>query len=73
MVRRLLDAGAIGFVTTHDLALTHLADALAPAAVNVHFADQFTDGAMTFDYRMRTGVVANGNGLALMRAVGIEI
>jgi hypothetical protein len=73
VVRRLLDRGAVGLLTTHDLALTHLADVLAPRAVNVHFADQFADGEMTFDYRMRPGVLQNGNGLALMRAVGIEV
>lgn len=73
VVRRLLDAGAIGLLTTHDLALTHLAEQLAPRAANVHFADQFADGAMTFDYKMRSGVLQNGNGLALMRALGIEV
>jgi hypothetical protein len=73
VVRRLLDAGAIGLLTTHDLALTNLAEVLSPRAANVHFADQFADGAMTFDYKMRSGVLRNGNGLALMRALGIEV
>jgi hypothetical protein len=73
VVRRLLDCGAIGLLTTHDLALTHLVEVLAPRAANVHFADQFADGTMTFDYKMRPGVLKNGNGLALMRAVGIEV
>jgi len=40
VVRSRLDRGAIGLVTTHDLALTHLAEVLAPQAVNMHFADQ---------------------------------
>jgi DNA mismatch repair ATPase MutS len=73
VVRTLLDCRAIGLVTTHDLALTHLADQLAPRAVNVHFADHFADGQMTFDYRMRPGVCPSSNGLALMRAVGIVV
>ena len=73
VVRRLLDAGAIGLLTTHDLALTHLADVLAPLAANVHFADQFADGAMTFDFKMRPGVLQNGNGVALMQALGIDV
>jgi hypothetical protein len=73
VVRRLLDAGGFGLLTTHDLALTRLADLLAPYAVNVHFADQLKGGVMTFDYRMRPGVVPSGNGLALLRAVGIEV
>jgi DNA mismatch repair ATPase MutS len=73
VVRRLLDAGAVGLMTTHDLALTHLAELLGPRVANVHFADQFAAGEMTFDYRMRPGVLRNGNGVALMRALGIEV
>jgi hypothetical protein len=73
VLRRLLDAGASGLVTTHDLALTQIAEQLAPRARNVHFADQFTDGALTFDYRVRPGVVPHSNALALMRAVGLDV
>jgi DNA mismatch repair ATPase MutS len=73
VVRRLVEAGAVGLVTTHDLALTGIAERLAPRAANVHFEDRYEDGAMTFDYRMRPGVVQSTNGLALMRAVGIDV
>jgi DNA mismatch repair ATPase MutS len=73
VVRRLLDAGAVGLVTTHDLALTHLSDVLGPRAANVHFADQHADGAMSFDYQMRPGVLRSGNGLAILRALGINV
>ncbi|TMQ32207.1 MAG: DNA mismatch repair protein MutS [Planctomycetota bacterium] len=73
IVRGLVNHGAIGLITTHDLALTEIADLLAPRAQNVHFEDQFADGTMTFDYRMHNGVVKNSNALALMRAVGIEV
>ena len=71
VVRSLIDAGALGLITTHDLALTEIADLLAPWAANVHFEDQFEGGMMTFDYRLRPGVVPRSNALALMRAVGI--
>lgn len=73
VLRKLVDGGAIGLVTTHDLALTEATASLGGRAVNVHFADQVTDGAMSFDYRMRPGVVTHGNGVALMRAVGLEV
>jgi hypothetical protein len=73
VVRRLLDAGAVGLVTTHDLALTELAERLGGRAANVHFADRFVGGEMTFDYRMRPGVVPHSNALALMRAVGLGV
>jgi hypothetical protein len=69
----LLDSGAIGLVTTHDLVLADIAARLQPRAANVHFEDHFEDGILTFDYVLRLGVVQSSNGLALMRAVGIEV
>jgi hypothetical protein len=73
VVRTLVDHGAIGLITTHDLALAEIADLLAPRATNVHFEDHFENGTMTFDYCMRPGVVQKSNALALMRSVGIEV
>jgi hypothetical protein len=73
VIRKLLDQGAIGLVTTHDLALTEITDSLAGRAANVHFEDQFQNDRMTFDYRMHPGVVQHSNALALMRSVGIDI
>ena len=73
IVRGLLDRGAIGLVTTHDLALSGIAERLAPRAENVHFADVLEAGTLAFDYRMRPGVVKTSNALALMRAVGLDV
>ncbi len=73
IVRGLIDRGAIGLVTTHDLALAEVAEGLAPRAANVHFEDRMEDGVMEFDYTMRPGVVRNSNALALMRAVGLDV
>jgi len=73
IVRSLVTRGAIGLVSTHDLALAHIADELAPRAANVHFEDHIEDGRVVFDYRMRAGVVTKSNALELMRSVGIEV
>jgi hypothetical protein len=73
VVRNLIEGGAIGLVTTHDLALTRLADSFAPPAVNVHFQDHLEDGVIAFDYRMHPGVVTKSNALELMRAVGLDV
>jgi hypothetical protein len=73
IVRALVDAGAIGLVTTHDLALTALTDTLGQHARNVHFQDRIERGTMVFDYRMREGVVEHSNALELMRAVGLKV
>jgi DNA mismatch repair ATPase MutS len=72
VARALLSAGAVGFITTHDLSLATLGDRL-PGAANVHFCDGFAGGELHFDYTMRPGIVPHGNGLALMRAVGLEV
>jgi hypothetical protein len=73
VLRSLLDRGAIGLITTHDLALTAIADELAPRAVNVHFQDWFDGSAITFDYQIKAGPVTRSNALALMRAVGLDV
>lgn len=73
IVKTLAASGALGFVTTHDLALARIVDTLGNVASNVHFEDHLEDGRMCFDYTMRPGVVTKSNALALMRAVGLEV
>jgi hypothetical protein len=73
VLRSLVDRGAIGLITTHDLALTAVADTLAPHAVNVHFEDWFDGGEIRFDYTMKPGPVTRSNAVALMRAVGLDV
>ena len=72
-MRGLVERGAIGLVSTHDLALAQIADSLGSRAANVHFEDHIEDEKVVFDYRMRTGVVTKSNALALMRSVGIDV
>ena len=69
----LVEEGAIGFVTTHDLALADIAAGLRAKAVNAHFDDTFADGVLHFDYTLKPGVVETSNALALMRSIGIEV
>jgi hypothetical protein len=73
IVRTLIDRGAIGIITTHDLALAHIAEDVPGRALNVHFADTFEDGRLHFDYRLSPGVVERSNALDLMRSVGLEV
>ena len=73
VVRGLIAKGAIGLLTTHDLALATIADGLVPLAANVHFSDRFEAGMLVFDYTMKPGVVRHSNALALMRAVGLDV
>jgi len=73
LVRGLADRGAIGLITTHDLALADLERDLGARAINVHFDDEIADGQIRFDYHLRPGVVTRSNALELMRAVGLEV
>jgi len=73
IIRALVTRGAIGLVTTHDLALAEIANELAPRAANVHFEDRLEGDRIVFDYRMRPGVVTRSNAIALMRAVGLSV
>jgi hypothetical protein len=73
VVRSLVERGAAGLLTTHDLALAHIAETLAPRAANVHFEDHLEDGRISFDYKMRPGVVQKSNALGLMRSIGLDV
>jgi MutS domain V len=73
VLRGFLNRGAIGLITTHDLALAGIARALAPRGVNVHFEDWYEGGDIRFDYLLKSGPVTRSNALALMRAVGLDV
>ncbi|HZW95702.1 MAG TPA: hypothetical protein VFF64_22330 [Candidatus Eremiobacteraceae bacterium] len=73
IVRALVNRGAIGLVSTHDLALTDIGGALSGHLRNVHFQDELENNRMTFDYKLRDGVVTKSNGLELMRSIGLEV
>jgi energy-coupling factor transporter ATP-binding protein EcfA2 len=76
VIAYLVDQGAIGAVSTHDLALADDAR-LAPVAATVHFTDTVGEGPdappMSFDYRLRPGVATTTNALRLMRLIGLEL
>ena len=73
VIRTLLRRGGFGLVTTHDLALTEIQREFEALAANVHFEDHLEDGRISFDYKLRPGIVERSNALELMRAVGLEV
>jgi DNA mismatch repair ATPase MutS len=73
ILRMLLRNGAIGLVTTHDLALTSLEEIFPGKVRNVHFQEKFENEKLSFDYRVRPGVVTTTNGIELMRSIGINV
>lgn len=69
----LLDRGALGFVATHDVALSELEQERPDSVRNVHFTDVFEQGEMRFDYTLREGVVKTSNALRLLAMAGIDV
>ena len=76
IIRHLLEAGATGVVSTHDLTLGE-APEIATTSTMAHFTESFTRGpdgpAMTFDYTLRPGLATSTNALKLMEIVGLPV
>jgi hypothetical protein len=74
VVRHLLEAGALGAVSTHDLAL-HESEDLQSRARAFHFREgvEREEGRtrLTFDFRLRPGLATTRNALRLLEAVGL--
>jgi hypothetical protein len=73
VVRTMLARRAIGMITTHDLALTEIAAIFPGEVKNVHLQDRVENGQMTFDYKLRDGVITHSNALELMRMIGLDV
>jgi hypothetical protein len=73
IIKGYLNHGAMGLVTSHDLALTEMASELGSRAANMHFEDSLENSQLIFDYTLRPGVVKKSNALELMRAVGLDV
>ncbi|MGH9605861.1 MAG: MutS-related protein [Terracidiphilus sp.] len=71
IVRALVEHGAMGMVTTHDLALAQIPDTMNGAARNYHFEDRLEEGKLVFDYKLKPGVVQTSNALKLMQSIGL--
>lgn len=73
ILKGFVEGGAIGLVTTHDLAITDTEGTFGSKAANVHFVDHLEGDRLVFDYKIREGVVRRSNALALMRAIGLKV
>ncbi len=73
VIRAMLERGAVGAVTTHDMGLCELPEPLMQQVTQVHFRESVQDDKMTFDYKLRPGPVTAGNALRLMQLVGLPV
>ena len=56
VIRTLVERGAIGGLSTHDISLTEIADATGMYGANVHMRAKDGNNPMDFDYLLRPGV-----------------
>jgi DNA mismatch repair ATPase MutS len=71
VIRALMLRGAIGAISTHDLALTEIAANGLPGR-NVCFEDSGEFGSLSFDYQLRQGVLSHSNALNIAHLLGID-
>jgi len=71
VIRALVARGAVGAITTHDLALTEIASNGLPGR-NVHFTDKGGEGTLDFDFKLRPGLLRRSNALHIARMLGID-
>jgi DNA mismatch repair ATPase MutS len=71
VIRALVARNAIGFITTHDLALTEIASNGLPGR-NAYFEDTGEPGNLAFDYKLHPGILTHSNALNIAHALGID-
>ena len=71
VLKNLNNLGLIGAITTHDFELCELDK--YPRIENYHFAEDYIDGKISFDYKIKKGRSQSTNARYLMELVGIEI
>ena len=62
--------GLVGAITTHDFELCELD--IHPRILNYHFAEDYLEGKISFDYKIKQGRSTSTNARYLMELVGIE-
>ncbi len=71
VLRGLIREGAIGALSTHDLALAELAELPELHGQNVHMASPDDADPLGFDYLLKPGVNRTTNALAIVKLLGL--
>ena len=71
VVNTLVQRGAMGMVSTHDLALAEIPNNMNGRARNFHFEDHLENGKLAFDFKIKPGIVQTSNALRLMQSIGL--
>ena len=73
VIATLAAGAAVGALSTHDLALTEIAENPRLRGANMHMQSEDSNQPLKFDYRIKPGVLSQTNGLAIVRMMGIAI
>ena len=65
--RELIQRGAVGANSTHDLGLTDIATLQGLHGANMHMASQDDSDPLNFDYILKPGVTRQSSALAIAR------
>jgi len=71
LIRALVTGGAVGALSTHDLALTAIAENPELCGVNIHMQSNNPERPLEFDYRVKPGISRQTNALAIVQMMGI--
>jgi DNA mismatch repair ATPase MutS len=71
VVRSLVASGAIGALSTHDLALAEIAEIEGLRGTNVHMGSRDSSDPLDFDYLLKPGVTQESNAIAIARMAGV--
>ena len=72
VIYTLLEGGAVGAISTHDLALTEMTKDPAKGGILVHMESNNPDDPLDFDYLVKPGVSTRSNAMAIVRMIGLS-
>jgi DNA mismatch repair ATPase MutS len=73
LIGALVAGGAVGALSTHDLALTEIAENPELRGTNIHMQSDNPEQPLEFDYRVKPGISRQTNALAIVRMMGISV
>jgi DNA mismatch repair ATPase MutS len=73
IVKALIAGGAMGILSTHDLALTEIARATSSNGTNRCMESNDPDQPLKFDYVVKPGVTRNSSATAILKLLGIPV
>ena len=73
VIRTLVEGRAMGAVSTHDLALTEIAEVAGLGGGNLHMASRSGTDVLDFDYLLKAGVTPEANAAAIARLSGVRV